>query len=437
MSKNLAQPLMQPLKTVVVIGYVWPEPNSSAAGSRMLQLITFFKQRAQRVIFASPAQLSEHRADLKQMDIEEHSIALNCSSFDDWISQIQPDLVLFDRFMMEEQFGWRVEQCCPKSLRLLDTEDLHSLREARHLQLKKAITNNLEINNHYNNIEQLYPLMAGMDIAQREIASIYRCDLTLMISEFEMQLLQQQFNIPASLLMHLPFMLEIDTLQQTVSYAVREHFVTIGNCRHAPNWDSILWLKQSIWPKIRKLMPSAQMHVYGAYPSKKVTDLNNPAQGFYIKGWAEDAMQVLSAARICLAPLRFGAGIKGKFTDAMLCSTPSVTTSLGAESMHGDHSWPGIIENTSDEIAAGAVALYQSETLWQQAADSGAQILSHRYNKIVLHQQLDAVIAAIQPHLTQHRLNNFTGMMLRHHQHKSTKYMAQWIAAKHQNNGQD
>ena len=124
---------------IVIIGYVWPEPNSSAAGSRMMQLLHYFKQRSHRVIFASVAQLSEHREILADSDIEEHSISLNCSSFDHWIKQLQPDIVLFDRFMMEEQFGWRVEQQCPDCLRILDTEDLHSLREARHQQLKQAL----------------------------------------------------------------------------------------------------------------------------------------------------------------------------------------------------------------------------------------------------------------------------------------------------------
>ena len=127
------------MPVIVVIGYVWPEPNSSAAGSRMMQLLEFFRPHCEQLIFASPAQLSEHRADLKPLVISEKSIKLNCQSFDDWINTIQPSLVLFDRFMMEEQFGWRVEQQCPDCLRILDTEDLHSLREARHQQLKIAI----------------------------------------------------------------------------------------------------------------------------------------------------------------------------------------------------------------------------------------------------------------------------------------------------------
>ncbi|MEH6445156.1 MAG: glycosyltransferase [Oceanospirillaceae bacterium] len=442
---------MQTLSTVVVIGYVWPEPNSSAAGSRMLQLLAFFKQTSQRVIFASPAQLGEHRVQLNTLDIEEHNIELNCESFDHWINELQPELVLFDRFMMEEQFGWRVEQQCPNCIRILDTEDLHSLREARHQLLKLALKANREIDLQFDHLDIVYQIMVTTDVCQREIAAILRCDLTLMISKFEIHLLTQKFNVPQALLLHLPFMLEAlyfndnktddDTatercnkaLNALPTFAQRAHFVTIGNFRHAPNWDTILWLKQAIWPKIRKLMPEAQLHIFGAYPPKKATSLHNPKQGFYVQGWAEDAFEVLSQARICLSPIRFGAGIKGKFTDAMLCSTPSITTSVGAESMHGDFSWPGAIHNSSNDIAKAAVELYHCAALWQQASDKGATIIDTHYNKTHLSVQLEAAIGALQKDLIALRLNNFTGMMLRHHHHKSTKYMAQWIAAKNSN----
>ncbi|MCJ8297663.1 MAG: glycosyltransferase family 4 protein [Pseudomonadales bacterium] len=417
---------------IVIIGYVWPEPNSSAAGSRMMQLLHYFKQRSHRVIFASVAQLSEHREILADSDIEEHSISLNCSSFDHWIKQLQPDIVLFDRFMMEEQFGWRVEQQCPDCMRILDTEDLHSLREVRQQQLKHALKNNLEIDLQYNHSQSLYQQMNTLDSCQREIAAIFRCDLSLMISSFEIDLLRKYFNLPAQLLLHLPFMLE-PRQQQPTPFTQRQHFVTIGNFRHAPNWDSTLWLKQSIWPKIRKLMPSAQLHIYGAYPAKKVTDLHNPKQGFYIRGWAESAIDVLSSARICLSPLRFGAGIKGKFTDAMLAATPIITTGVGAEAMSKNYPWPGQIANDSDDIAMAAVHLYQSSLQWHQAASNGAAIIQNCYNKQQLTERLGAAIDALRANLAAARSDNFVGQMLRHHQHKSTKYMAQWIEAKNQN----
>ncbi len=110
---------------ILILGTVWVEPNSSAAGSRMLQLIELFQDQNYKVTFASTAQKSEKAANLTSLQVDEVAIELNSSSFDDFISNLKPTIVLFDRFMTEEQFGWRVAENCPNALRILDTEDLH------------------------------------------------------------------------------------------------------------------------------------------------------------------------------------------------------------------------------------------------------------------------------------------------------------------------
>ena len=102
---------------VLIIGYVWPEPRSSAAGGHMMQIIESFLQEGWHITFSSPAGIGEHKADLAALGIAEVAIELNNSSFDAFISELAPDIVLFDRFMMEEQFGWRVEKHCPNALR--------------------------------------------------------------------------------------------------------------------------------------------------------------------------------------------------------------------------------------------------------------------------------------------------------------------------------
>src|SRR5690606_21940569 len=98
---------------------------SSAAGSRMMQLIHYFKDLGAKITFASVAKLGEHPSDLKALGVEKVQIQLNHSSFDDFIKTLNPEAVVFDRYMTEEQFGWRVAECCPDSIRILDTEDLH------------------------------------------------------------------------------------------------------------------------------------------------------------------------------------------------------------------------------------------------------------------------------------------------------------------------
>ena len=404
------------MKKVLVIGYVWPEPNSSAAGTHMMSLLNAFRAQNWQVEFATPALRTEHMINLDDFGISSQSIALNCESFDDYVKAYAPDIVMFDRFMMEEQFGWRVDKHCPNALKILDTEDLQCLRNARHEAHKgerEFTTNDLH-----------------SDIAKREIAAILRCDLSLIISSYEMSLLNDVFKIEPSLLHHLPFMVDLNTLPtSTKTFEQRQHFMTIGNFRHAPNWDAVLYLQQ-IWPLIRKQLPKAELHIYGSYPPPKATALNNPKTGFLIKGWADNAFEVMQSARVCLAPLRFGAGIKGKLLEAMIMQTPSVTTNIGSEGMHNELPWPGKIANTAEDFANAAVEMYNNQSEFEQAQQSGNTLLNTLYDKAQLSAALIQKVDSISSDLNAHREKNFTGQMLKHHTMRSTQYMSQWIAEK-------
>ena len=312
------------------------------------------------VTFASPAMDSDYMIDLNSLGVAKKSIALNCSSFDVFVKDLNPSIVLFDRFMMEEQFGWRVAENCPDALRLLDTEDLHCLRLARQKAFKEK--------RFFSTDDLLVE-----DVAKREIASILRCDVSLMIAEYEMELLQSVFKIDINLLYYLPLLLEPfedSTIQNLPSFDDRSNFVFIGNFLHEPNWNAVQYLKETIWPLIRKQMPEAILQIYGAYPSQKVLQLHQPKDGFYIMGRADDAQEVVKNARVVLAPLRFGAGIKGKLLEAMQCGTPSVTTIIGAESMCGNLPWNGFIADESQAFADKAANLYQDKTVWLKAQEN-------------------------------------------------------------------
>ncbi|WP_281322731.1 glycosyltransferase [Flavobacterium aestivum] len=414
---------MNKIQKLLIIGFVWPEPNSSAAGGRMLQLISLFKNQGFEITFASPAQDSDFMIDLKEWGVEKESIALNCSSFDIYIKELNPSVVLFDRFMMEEQFGWRVIENCPNALRVLDTEDLHCLRLARQKAFKE--------NRPFSTSDLLV-----QDVAKREIASILRCDLSLMISEFEMDLLNTVFKIDSSLLHYLPFLLEpisSATFEKLSTFEERKDFIFIGNFLHEPNWNAIQYLKETIWPLLRKQLPDANLHIYGAYPSQKVMQLHQPKNGFHIMGRAINAQEVVQNARVVLAPLRFGAGIKGKLIEAMQCGTPSVTTSIGAESMHGNLPWNGFVTDDAHEFTKAAVQLYQDKELWKVAQQNGIAIINHRYSKELFKDNFISRILFLLANLQQHRLNNFMGSLLQHHTLNSTKYMSRWIEAKNKN----
>ncbi len=403
---------------ILVIGYVWPESRSSAAGGRMLQLLQFLSTISSSVTFATTATSTNYMDELEKMSISTAKIELNNSSFDRFLEELDPEIVIFDRFMMEEQFGWRVDKYCPQALKILDTEDLHFLRKYREKEFKGR-EKNISLKN--------------FELTKRELASIYRCDLSLIISEVEMQLLKKEFDIPRALLFYIPFLYEELTVQDKAvlpNFESREHFIFVGNFRHEPNVDAVLYLKDSIWPLIHKQLPKAHMLVYGAYPSSRIDQLHQPKQNFFIKGRAKDASVEVKKARICLAPLRFGAGLKGKLTEAMLCGTPSVTTSAGAEGIPGKNHWSGIVGNTPEEISDAAIALYTSAEKWKKSCHQGFKIINQRFSKKMFLDSFQSRIFELQNGLEKHREDNFTGGMLRHHRVKSTYFLSKYIEVK-------
>ena len=407
------------IKKLLIIGFVWPEPKSSAAGFRMMQLIEAFQCYNYQITFASACAKNDNAFDLKTLGVDQVYIELNHSSFDTFVKELNPDIVLFDRFMTEEQFGWRVSEQCPNTLRILDTEDLHSLRRGR----QQAFKDNRPFNKTY----------LFNDTAKREIAAIYRSDVSLIISEAEMEILENDFRVDESLLMYLPFMLDSileDKVKALPKFEVRNHFITIGNFLHEPNYNAVLYLKSTIWPLIKKQLPKAELHIYGAYANQKVNQLHNEKEGVLIKGFAEDVNEVMQQAKVCLAPIQFGAGLKGKLIDAITNGTPCVTSSVGAEGMFGDFEANGFVENNPKDFADKAVQLFQNGNLWKEKQQNGFEIINKRFNKNSFQKELLNRIIKITDDLETKRLKNFTGQMLMHHTLQSTRFMSKWIEEK-------
>ncbi|MDZ4667494.1 MAG: glycosyltransferase [bacterium] len=408
-------PHMVNVPVLLVIGYVWPEPNSSAAGTRMLQLLSRFRQEEWRIVFATVAQKSGFEFNLFDWGIESQEIQLNDASFDDFVAALQPQMVLFDRFMIEEQFGWRVAKHCSQALRILDTEDLHFLRHARHTAWKEE----REV--------RLSDLQS--DYAKREIASILRCDCTLVISTFEMDLLLREFNLDAKILYYYPLLMEADEAVLP-NFEERVDFIFIGNFWHEPNWQAVKYLKEKVWPILANLVPKAKMQIYGAYPSQKVLQLQQVKQRFIVNGRAADALEVVRMARVCLAPLLFGAGLKGKLLEAMKCGTPSVTTWVGAEGIADAQDWPGFVANEPEEIAKAAAQLYVDAEYWNRMQAKGFTVLANRFRPKLHEDALMAHFEGLRQNLDAHRQANFLGAILQHHTLASTEYMSRWIEAK-------
>lgn len=397
--------------TVLFIGSIWPEPRSSAGGIRTENLLDACASAGFRCVFASPALPNPAMRELEEKGIEVMPVKVNDPAFDEWVSALAPLLVIYDRFFTEEQFGWRVRASCPDAGTVLDAIDLHFLRGAR--EEAKSID-----------------VRPRGDAVSRELASIFRSDLTLLVSDAEEDLLVGGYDVPRRLLRTIRFAPAGEPGMRG-SFEERRGFAMIGNFRHAPNRDSLDWVRAEIWPEIRRRLPDAELRVYGAYPTKEWMARDDAKSGFRVMGPADDAREALARARVNLAPLRFGAGIKGKILDGWWTGTPCVTTSVGAEGMSGGLRWGGEVrDGGAADLADAAVRMHESPELWARSARLSLGIARELYAPDKIRESIVAEARALLDELGARRAANPLREVFWHQSLRATEYFSRWIQLK-------
>jgi len=208
----------------------------------------------------------------------------------------------------------------------------------------------------------------------------------------------------------------------------------IGNFRHPPNADAIEWMKKEIWPKIRAELPAAELHVYGAYPPKEMMGASDASQGFIVKGPAVDSIETLSNYRALLAPLRFGAGLKGKIADAWAAGTPVVTTPIGSEGMEVHGEFAGLVAPFAADFVKATVRLgrgnAESDQLALGLTKFGTVALSRIFNWEERAKEWINALTTTVGELKSNREKNRMGEILRYEAFQSKRYLSKWIEEK-------
>jgi O-antigen biosynthesis protein len=431
---------------VLWIVHVWPEGDSSAGGVRTLQLLRFFLDRGDFVSVVSPCRSSEYRRALEDLGIETAHIEINDSAFDDFIAHLSPDMVFFDRFIIEEQFGWRVQRYSPRSVRVLDTIDLHFVRKERQLLVGEERGFGLS-----------EKVITSSDTMLREVSSIFRCDHSLLVSEWEKQLLVNEYCVPETLLSVCPIYYGMDG--KVSLFESREHMVAIGNFNHEPNVDCFRLLRDAIWPQVHTLfvenyMPHVELHIYGAYATHEFSHAKNLPKGMIVKGRAREVVSTLKQYRLTLAPLRFGAGIKGKVLDSWSAGTPVITTQIGLEGLEIEDAGTNLPpcnfevsrgftreceskENlmhhsiTSPEAFIQACyLLYNDKERWMSSQLLGYDVLRRSFLLESVRAKFTHCIDRIILNRETHRASNVVGKMLWFNTARCTEYFSRWLELK-------
>jgi O-antigen biosynthesis protein len=349
-------------------------------------------------------------------------------------------LALFDRYFSEEMFSFHLHNLFPDNVVfVLDMQDMHSLRRTRQNWVQENDDDGDELRHSIPVAAKVAPTIQD-NLLLRELACIHRCDLTLVCSPFEYDLLVQRYQIPRGKLCVAPLFGGGDwSTKSLLSFAERRDFVFVGGVKHLPNVDALRQLKR-LWPSIRKLCQSSQepqlpsLYFYGAHCSSHLrTELHDPKNGFHIQGYVSCAIdEVLCDKRVMLSPLRFGAGIKGKHVDAWRCGVPVVTTSIGSEGMlmHDDvgGGFGGRIANTDRDFIHAAETLYNDEPSWTEAA---VNITPRRLFKLCSDwERIRARMLYVVHGKTERRSRDVFQKILWHQTNRSTEYFSKYIEFK-------
>lgn len=331
----------------------WPRLQTSAACERVFGLIDTFNLAKQKIEFLCAAQ--KHKQEMQ--GVKRYTFVMSQSldpndydAVDQYFGKNKGkiDFAMFDTFVAEEFFGHHLHRLRPDCMTILDTQDLHSLRKVREAKYMELLANDPLLER--SSVLDVLKVMPSLEdpLHAREMASIFRSDLVLVTSDFEQLFLERRYglkNVQKSQFYYGSDLFDKnDTGYRNVfydgdkeprdrrfNYEKRKDFVWIGSFKHPPNTRAVELLLNSIWPKVRERLPTAELHIYGSDYPKQFENIEG--NGVKKKNLMQDLMQ-LTRYRVLLAPIFFGAGIKGKVTDSWFNFLPVVTTPVGAEGLY-------------------------------------------------------------------------------------------------------
>ena len=363
------------VRALVIDTYI-PMPDRDSGSGRMVQMLEIFQSFGFGVSFA-PVDLDYQYPYADQLLKTGIDVLYSprVKSLKAWLGVHGEalSLVVLSRVGVANRFMELVRRFCPNAKIIFDTVDLHYLREQRHA-----------------NIERSWLLSACARVRKKqEIGLAYLADYTLVVSDAERDaLLVEKPRLPVSVVSNIH-----EAHGRTAEFEQRSGLLFLGNFSHPPNVDAMLYFVAHVFPNIRSRLPNIELTIIGSNMGSKLRACEVP--GVRLPGYVENIVPNLERARISVAPLRFGAGVKGKVNLSMSYGLPVVATPIAAEGMGAVSGQSILIAEKDEEFAAGVVALYQDKSLWTRLSDQGLEVIANRYSVNVAKSGLGEVLKSL------------------------------------------
>jgi glycosyltransferase involved in cell wall biosynthesis len=283
------------------------------------------------------------------------------------------DMIVLSRHYIAARHVDAVRAFAPDALLVFDTVDLHFLRAERQAELEGGFA----------------ARAAARAKRDEELALIRKADLTLVVSPAEEALLRGLVpDAPVLVLSTIH-----DLMPEGRDFAARKDVVFIGGFRHPPNTDAMLWYAREILPRVRERLPGVVTHVVGNDVPPSIAALAAP--DFMVHGYVGDVTPFFTGCRLSIAPLRYGAGVKGKVNLAMSYGLPVVATTATIEGMHLTDGEDVLVADSADAFADAMVRAYGDAALWARLAEGGRENIRNHFSPDVARSAVTRILARV------------------------------------------
>jgi glycosyltransferase involved in cell wall biosynthesis len=266
-----------------------------------------------------------------------------------------------------------VRAYAPQAHVIYDTVDLHGLRLEREA-LVKGGSELKERARHYQKLENV---------------NLRSADTVVTITESERDVILKL--VPDAEVVVVPN-IHVISEKPYVPPGEREGLLFIGHYPHNPNVDAVKYFVRDILPLVKQRIPGAKFFMIGSSMTEEVRDLAN--ENVEAIGYVADPAPYFRRCRVFVAPLRFGAGMKGKIGQSISFGLPVVTTSIGAEGMGLVNEESVLIGDSPVEFAEAVVRLYTDDELWSKIAHEGRDIIQRNYSPHAVEKQIAALLTS-------------------------------------------
>jgi GT2 family glycosyltransferase/glycosyltransferase involved in cell wall biosynthesis len=283
------------------------------------------------------------------------------------------DLVMLWRAPVASRFMGIIRRNAPAAKIVFHTVDLHYLREERQAALSDSRT-----------------LMTKADWTRDlELDAIRDADCTILVSRHEADVIASR--LPNAKTRVIPLIMDVPG--RLAPLDGRQDIVFIGGFRHQPNIDAVLFLAAEIWPLVRLALPAARLIVIGGNPPEEIQRLDDAQKGIKILGWVEDLTETLRRCRLTVAPLRIGAGVKGKIATSLAYGVPCLATPLAVEGMGLEPGRHVMVAEQAPELARAIVEVYGDPELWNSLSDAGVDFARRNFSVESVSEQIREMLA--------------------------------------------